>query len=122
MTPLSLILLFALSAGCVLAGRLLFHYFQLESYQHPGYFRTVRRNALKAFLPGLIETLVLVLSLFLFGILCPEDNDWLPTVLVSAAVILCGILLYIFCMNFLGLVAPRVELVSRVLSETPVER
>ena len=94
MTPLSLILLFALSAGCVLTGRLLFHYFQLESYQHPGYFRTVRRNALKAFLPGLIETLVLVVSLFLFGILCPEDNDWLPTVLVSAAVILCGILLY----------------------------
>ena len=78
MTPLSLILLFALSAGCVLAGRLLFHYFQLESYQHPGYFRTVRRNTLKAFLPGLIETLVLVLSLFLFGVLCPEDNDWLP--------------------------------------------
>ena len=57
-----LIVLLSLSAGCVLAGRLLFHYFQLESYQHPGYFRTIRRNALKAFLPGLAETLALSLS------------------------------------------------------------
>ena len=94
MAPLSLILVLSLSLGCVLAGRLLFHYFQLESYQHPGYFRTVRRNALKAFLPGLTEALVLLVCLFLFGILCPEDNDWLPTVLVSLAVILCGLLLY----------------------------
>ena len=63
MTPLSLILILSLSAGCVLAGRILFHYFQLESYQHPGYFRTIRRNALKAFLPGLIEALAWALRL-----------------------------------------------------------
>ena len=30
----------------------LLHYFQLESYQLPGYFRSVRRNAKKALLPG----------------------------------------------------------------------
>ena len=94
MTPLSMILILSLSAGCVLAGRVLFHYFQLESYQHPGYFRTIRRNALKAFLPGLIEALVWVLSLFLFAAVIPEGNDWLPVVCVSVVVLGCGILLY----------------------------
>ena len=89
-----LIVLLSLSAGCVLAGRLLFHYFQLESYQHPGYFRTIRRNALKAFLPGLAETLALSLSGLLFAYIIPEDNDWLPPVCVSVVILLCGILLY----------------------------
>ena len=94
MTPLSLILILSLSAGCVLAGRILFHYFQLESYQHPGYFRTIRRNALKAFLPGLIEALAWALSLLLFAAVIPEDNDWLPVVCVSVVVLACGVLLY----------------------------
>ncbi len=96
MTPLSIILICSLSAGCVLAGRILFHYFQLESYQHPGYFRTVRRNALKAFLPGMIEALVWALSLLLFAVLIPEDNDWLPVVCSSAAALICGALLHRF--------------------------
>jgi len=39
-------------AGCCVAGgwRLL-HYFQLESYQLPGYFRSIRRNSQKALIP-----------------------------------------------------------------------
>lgn len=96
MTPLSMILICSLSAGCVLAGRILFHYFQLESYQHPGYFRTVRRNALKAILPGLTEALVWALSLLLCAVLIPEDNDWLPVVCTSVAVLICGVLLHRF--------------------------
>ena len=94
MTPLALILMLSLSAGCVLAGRGLFHYFQLESYQHPGYFRTLRRNVLKSFLPGTIEAIVWALSLLLFAVLIPEDNDWLPVVCVSVVVLACGVLLY----------------------------
>ena len=94
MTPLALILMLSLSAGCVLAGRVLFHYFQLESYQHPGYFRTLRRNVLKSFLPGTIEAIVWALSLLLFAVLIPEDNDWLPVICTSAAVLVCGVLLY----------------------------
>ena len=46
-------LLAALTAACLLAGRLLIHDFQLESYQFPGYFRALRRKALKALMPGL---------------------------------------------------------------------
>ncbi len=44
----------ALSLGCLLAGRTLFHFFQLESYQFPGYFRTLKRNPVKSLLPGFL--------------------------------------------------------------------
>ncbi len=50
------------AAGCLLAARQLIHYFQLESYQFPGYFRTLRRNFLKSLLPGF--------CLALIGIIC----------------------------------------------------
>ena len=50
----------AASLGSLIASRSLFHYFQLESYQFPGYFRSVRRNLRKALLPGLIMTVLLV--------------------------------------------------------------
>ena len=38
----------SVAASAVLAGRKLVHYFQLESYQFPGYFRTLSRNLLRA--------------------------------------------------------------------------
>ncbi|MBR3796429.1 MAG: UDP-N-acetylmuramoyl-tripeptide--D-alanyl-D-alanine ligase [Clostridia bacterium] len=44
-----------------LSGWRLLHYFQLESYQLPGFFRSVRRNAQKALLPGAIAGAVCVL-------------------------------------------------------------
>ena len=53
------ILLYAgLAIGCLLAGKILIHYFQLESYQFPGYFRTIRRNLPKALLPGTLMALL----------------------------------------------------------------
>ena len=59
------VLLYAgLAAGCLLAGRLLIHYFQLESYQFPGYFRTLKRNLPKALLPGLLTALLFAASFF----------------------------------------------------------
>ena len=36
-----------LAAGCLLAARTLIHWFQLESYQFPGYFRTIRRQGIR---------------------------------------------------------------------------
>ncbi|MBQ2699636.1 MAG: UDP-N-acetylmuramoyl-tripeptide--D-alanyl-D-alanine ligase [Clostridia bacterium] len=48
---------------CVAASKSLIHYFQLESYQFPGYFHTLNRNAKRAWLPGSIATAVL-LALF----------------------------------------------------------
>ena len=38
---LSVLLCAGIAAGCLLAGKILLHYFQLESYQFHGYFRTV---------------------------------------------------------------------------------
>ncbi len=54
---------------CLFASRTLLHYFQLESYQFPGYFRTLKRNWKHSLLPGvcaaaglLIITYLLVLA------------------------------------------------------------
>lgn len=59
--------LIALGVGLstLLASRSLMHYFQLESYQFPGYFRTVKRNLARAVLPGLIMTAYLMLLLLI---------------------------------------------------------
>ena len=58
----SLLICLGIASGCLLAARQLIHYFQLESYQFPGYFRTLKRNPLKSFLPGI--------CLALLGIVC----------------------------------------------------
>ncbi len=47
-----LILALSPMVGCIFASRGLIHYFQLESYQFPGYFHTLRRNWKRSFLPG----------------------------------------------------------------------
>lgn len=60
---LSILLMIGIAGGCLLAGRNLIHYFQLESYQFPGYFRTLRRNILKAVLPGFCMMILLIASL-----------------------------------------------------------
>jgi len=64
---LSLILSMEIAAACLLAGKLLIHYFQLESYQFPGYFRTLRRNLLKSILPGISLAGLLIISILLFS-------------------------------------------------------
>lgn len=53
------------------AARGILHYFQLESYQFPGYFRTLRRNRIHSYLPGLCvsvaTTLVFLFMRFMVG-------------------------------------------------------
>ena len=51
----------ATALAMLLAQRSLMHDFQLESYQFPGYFRTLRRNWKRALLPGV--TLAVYLTL-----------------------------------------------------------
>ena len=48
---LSIIAAAVLAACCIAGGWRLMHYFQLESYQLPGYARSLRRNARRAVLP-----------------------------------------------------------------------
>ena len=56
---LRLLLASGTAAGCLMAGKTLLHYFQLESYQFPGYFRTLKRNMPKVLFPGIIMTVLL---------------------------------------------------------------
>ena len=85
----SLILMMSVSAACLLGGRVLIHYFQLESYQHPGYFRTIRRNISKAVLPGAVLSLIWI-AFSLLTLLILKNNEWLSSLVVSAAMILGG--------------------------------
>ena len=62
----SFLISLGIACGCLLAARILIHYFQLESYQFPGYFRTIRRNFRKAVLPGCFLSAVLLLLMILF--------------------------------------------------------
>ncbi len=70
----SILLAMGIAAGCLLAGRILLHYFQLESYQFPGYFRTVKRNLLKSILPGVCMTVLLIVSVIILTSLFPGMN------------------------------------------------
>lgn len=55
MTPDDWFEILGIAAGMVLSMRSLVHYFQLESYQFPGYFRTLKRNVRRALLPGTLQ-------------------------------------------------------------------
>ena len=48
-----------------LSGWRLLHYFQLESYQLPGFFRSVKRNSKKALLPGAVMGAVCALCVLI---------------------------------------------------------
>ncbi len=80
--------------GCLLAGKILMHYFQLESYQFPGYFRTLRRNLLRALLPGVFMSVLLtVLFLISFLFSSPKplgsvQNTWDVIILIVIMLLL----------------------------------
>ena len=64
-TLVTWILCIGVAAASLLASRSLMHYFQLESYQFAGYFRTLRRNWRRAVLPGIIMAVYLTLLLLI---------------------------------------------------------
>ncbi|MBE5797491.1 MAG: UDP-N-acetylmuramoyl-tripeptide--D-alanyl-D-alanine ligase [Clostridiales bacterium] len=64
-TLVTWIIALAVAVSSLLAGRSLLHYFQLESYQFAGYFRTLRRNWKRAVLPGVIMAVYLTLLLLI---------------------------------------------------------
>ena len=89
-----LLLCLAEATAMVLAARGLLHYFQLESYQFRGYFKTVSRQWRKAWLPGLILGIgfaVCCVPVILLG----KGSYPPPTFIMLAAVqALLGFLLY----------------------------
>ena len=56
---------------CLFAARGILHYFQLESYQFPGYFRSLKRNRVHSLLPGLCATAAVLVLLYGFDVLAP---------------------------------------------------
>lgn len=65
--------LIGFGAGAALASRTLLHYFQLESYQFPGYFKTLRRNLSKAARPGLYMACGALALFLIFSLILPAD-------------------------------------------------
>jgi len=79
----------AVAVACLLASRGLIHYFQLESYQFPGYFRTLKRNWLRAIIPGAVLTFF---GLFL-RIIGGEIGYALSDILLALAYVALGVVL-----------------------------
>ena len=90
---LSVLLSAAITAGCLLAGKILLHYFQLESYQFPGYFRTVRRNLIKAVLPGFCMTVFLAALLLIAKMLNRREETY--------SILFCAGSLLLICAGFI---------------------
>ena len=86
-TLVTWILSLGVAVSSLLASRSLMHYFQLESYQFAGYFRTLRRNWKRAVLPGLIMTVYLTLLLLVHRSVdrAVADNGFLVLLVALAA-------------------------------------
>lgn len=56
-------------ACCLFASRTLLHYFQLESYQFPGYFRTLKRNWRHSLFPGICAACGMFVLVYLIAFL-----------------------------------------------------
>ena len=76
----------------VLAARVLLHYFQLESYQFHGYFKTIGRQWKRAFLPGIALNAAFAICILCFSSYLMADSVfYLP---IAAVQILLGVWLY----------------------------
>ncbi len=75
----------SVAVASTLAGRSLMHYFQLESYQFPGYFRTLKRNLPKVLLPGLVLAVYLLALTLVHRSL---DREAVPALRVVLAILL----------------------------------
>ncbi len=68
------LLAFSPLIACMFAMKTLIHFFQLESYQFPGYFKAVGRNWKKAYFPGLAVALGVTVLFAVFDRLAPVAN------------------------------------------------
>lgn len=80
--------------GSVLSARRLIHYFQLESYQFPGFFRSITRNLLRALLPGVVMTAASGVLMYIFTHLYPTAagiSVWIIALAYAVGMILGGL-------------------------------
>ena len=90
MTIRNFILILSIAAGCLLSAQQLIHYFQLESYQFQGYFRTIGRNLIRAVLPGLILDVVLIVTASAAIAFLPDESMNAGSWIISGCMIAAG--------------------------------
>ncbi len=80
----------AICIGSLLLSRRLLHYFQLESYQFHGFFKTLNRQADKALLTGLVFSVIVFIFLFVGALvpITPESTGFGVFQLILALLIL----------------------------------
>ena len=66
------------------AAKGIYHIFQLESYQFPGYFRAIKRNPAHAWLPGLCVAAASVALFYGYDIASQRLSGWAAAVCVAA--------------------------------------
>ncbi len=71
-----------MAAGCLLASRTLIHWFQLESYQFPGYFRTLKRQGWRGWCFGPLLAGILFVCFLLLGFCAGRIPGWLERLLM----------------------------------------
>lgn len=86
-----LILALSPMAGCIFASRGLVHYFQLESYQFPGYFHTLRRNWKRSFLPGTGVAVLIFALLAMHDRLVQSAEGTVTELIIACAVLILSI-------------------------------
>ncbi len=70
------LLFLSLPLGAMLISRRLVMYYQLASYQWMGFFRTIKRQWKRSFLPGLVFSLVSFGLVILFSQVRPQSPFW----------------------------------------------
>lgn len=70
------------------AARGIYHLFQLESYQFPGFFRAVKRNRIRAWLPGILVSAASVGLYYGYDLLATAASaEWQRTAIAGALLI-----------------------------------
>ena len=78
------------SIGCLLAARTLIHWFQLESYQFPGYFRTLRRQGIRGWIPGALMCVAFLAASFLLQLTRDKLPGWAGCILTGLLLVAAG--------------------------------
>ncbi len=80
----------AYALGCLLAARQLIHWFQLESYQFPGYFRTLKRQGIHAWAGCLILCAVMTSAILIARPALSAAPEWAFPALLCVLPVLTG--------------------------------
>lgn len=86
-------------AASMFAMKPLIHFFQLESYQFPGYFKALGRNRKKAYLPGVAVAVVVTVLFAIYDRLAPVANQTMEIVF-AGVILLLSVLLGMWVLRF----------------------